>query len=119
MRSRRSDSSNLLKKYNKMNTTSSVIWIISGLGVLAFGIYFKEIFEIIFGIFALIYGINNLRSRNKKLSSIARSEKGKLNFLVIAIVIFSLVNPIGNLGVIYDLYKRDFALRGGFDEKED
>jgi len=31
--------------------------------------------------------------------------------------VFSLVNPIGNIPVIYDLYKRDYILRGGFDEK--
>ncbi|MBM0046037.1 hypothetical protein [Anaerococcus sp. mt242] len=117
MRRKRSENLDLLKKYNKMQTISSVIWILAGIGVLVFGIYYKEIFEIIFGILAFIYGIAVLRIRNVSLGAIARSERKRLNILVIAIVVFSLVNPIGNIPVIYDLLKRDYVLRGGFDEK--
>ncbi len=118
MRKRRSGNTNLLKKYNRMKTTSSVIWSLAGIGVLAFGIYYKEIFEIVFGILALLYGLASLRTRRlSSLSAIARSEKSRLNFLVLAIVIFSLVNPIGNIPVIYELYKRDYVIKGGFDEK--
>ncbi|WP_297281787.1 hypothetical protein [uncultured Anaerococcus sp.] len=118
MRNKRSENTNLLKKYNRMKTTSSVIWIICGAGVLAFGIYYKEIFEIIFGILAMLYGIASLRTRRlTSLAAISRSEKRRLNFLAISIVVFSLVNPIGNIAVIYELYKRDYALKGGFDEK--
>ena len=117
MRRKRSGNLDLLRKFNKMQTISSVIWILAGIGVLAFGIYYKEIFEIVFGILASLYGIGVLRNKNVSLNAIARREKSKLNFLILAIVVFSLVNPIGNIPVIYDLYKRDYVIRGGFDEK--
>jgi|GEM_PF-1057961 hypothetical protein len=118
MRRRKSENTNLLKKYNKMKTISSVIWILSGISILAFGIYYKEIFELIFGILAFFYGLASLRTRRlTSLAAIARSERRRLNFLVICIVVFSLVNPIGNIAVIFDLYKRDYAIKGGFDEK--
>ena len=116
MRRNRHKSIDLLKKYNKMRTASSILWILAGLGVLAFGIYYKEIFEIVFGSLAFIYGLAVLRISNVSLNSIARRERNRLNFLILAIVIFSLVNPIGNIPVLYDLYKRDRVLRGGFDE---
>lgn len=118
MRRRKSENTNLLKKYNKMKTISSVIWILSGISILAFGIYYKEIFELIFGILAFFYGLASLRTRRlTSLAAVARSERRRLNFLVICIVVFSLVNPIGNIAVIFDLYKRDYAIKGGFDEK--
>ena len=118
MRRRKSENTNLLKKYNKMKTISSVIWILSGISMLAFGIYYKEIFELIFGILAFFYGLASLRTRRlTSLAAISRSERRRLNFLVICIVVFSLVNPIGNIAVIFDLYKRDYAIKGGFDEK--
>jgi hypothetical protein len=118
MRRRKSENTNLLKKYNKMKTISSVIWILSGISILAFGIYYKEIFELIFGILAFFYGLASLRTRRlTSLAAISRSERRRLNFLVICIVVFSLVNPIGNIAVIFDLYKRDYAIKGGFDEK--
>lgn len=117
MRRKRNANIDLLRKFNKMQTISSVIWILSGLGVLAFGIYYREIFEIVFGIFAILYGIGVFKNRNVSLNAIARREKKRLNFLILAIVVFSLVNPLGNIAVIYDLYKRDFVIRGGFDEK--
>lgn len=118
MRRRKSENTNLLKKYNKMKTISSVIWILSGISILAFGIYYKEIFELIFGILAFFYGLASLRTRRlTSLAAISRSERRRLNFLVICIVVFSLVNPIGNIAIIFDLYKRDYAIKGGFDEK--
>lgn len=117
MRRTRRDSSNLLKKYNSMKKISSLLWGITGLGVLGFGIYFREIFEIVFGILAIIYGIYNYRMRLTSHLAIARVEKNKLSFLALAIVVFSLVNPIGNIAVIFDLFKRDFVINGGFDEK--
>lgn len=113
----RRDSSNLLKKYNKIKTTSAILWVLAGLGVLGFGIYYREIFEIIFGSLAIIYGIYTKRLRNASLTSITRYEKNRLSFLAAGIVIFSLVNPIGNIPIIFDLFKRDRVLRGGFDEK--
>lgn len=117
MRANRRENSNLLKKYNSRKKTSSIIWILAGLGVLGFGIYYREIFEIVFGVLASIYGLHNLRMRITSLNSIARLERNKLSFLALGIVIFSLVNPIGNIPILYDLFKRDYVLRGGFDEK--
>lgn len=111
-------SSNLLIKYNKKKIISTVIWVLTGLGVLGFGIYYREVFEIVFGILAALYGLLNLRTRVNSTNAIARREKSKLSFLCLCIVIYSLVNPLVNLAVIYDLYKRDFVIRGGFDEKE-
>lgn len=118
MRSRNRENSNFIKKYNQKKKISSSIWAISGLFVLGFGIYYREVFEIVFGILAIIFAFLNLRSRLTSISSITRLEKGRLKLLAVFIVIFSLVNPIGNIAVIYDLFKRDFAINGGFDEKE-
>ncbi len=117
MRAKKRDNSNLLKKYNSKKKASSILWALSGLAVLGFGIYYREIFEIVFGTLAIIYAIYNHRTRVTSLAGIARIEKNKLTFLALAIVIFSLVNPIGNIPVIYDLFKRDQVMRGGFDEK--
>ena len=33
------------------------------------------------------------------------------------LVVYSLVNPLGNIAIIFDLFKRDYAIRGDFDEK--
>ena len=117
MSRKRRNNTNLLKQYNKMKSTSAILWVLAGLSVLGFGIYYREIFEIVFGVFAILYGIHTYRSRNASLSSISRYERNKLSFLALAIIIFSLVNPIGNIPVIFDLFKRDRVLKGGFDEK--
>ena len=105
-----------LKKYNKINLISSVIWILMGLGIVAFGFYYKEIFEKIFGILAVIIGIASLRARKKK-AAIKNYETKRLPVLMALLVIYSLVNPLGNIAIIFDLYKRDFVMRGDFDEK--
>ena len=34
-----------------------------------------------------------------------------------ALVIYSLVNPLGNIAIMFDLYKRDYVITGDFDEK--
>ncbi len=108
---------NQIKRYNKLKKTSSILWILGGLAVLGFGIYYMEIFEIVFGIFALVYALINLRSKSYSLQSIKRIERNKISFIVSFIIIYSLVNPLGLLGLIYDLYKRDLVLlSGGFDE---
>lgn len=117
MTNRRRENSNLLKKYNSLKSKSAIIWTLCGIGIFAFGIYYSEIFEIVFGILALIYGIYSYRTRHNSLSGICRIERNKLSFLAASIVIFSLVNPIGNIAVIYDLFKRDYVIKGGFDEK--
>ena len=117
MRRRNRDESNILKKYNNMKKISSILWILAGLGVLGFGIYFREIFELVFGLFAIVYGLYTIKTMLTSTTAIVRAEKNKLSFLSLAIVIFSLVNPLGNIPVIYDLFKRDFVINGGFDEK--
>ena len=117
MRRNTHDRSNLLKKYNSMKKISILLWVATGLAVLGFGIYFMETFEIVFGILAVIYGIYSHRTKLTSRLAIARVEKNKLSFLALAIVIFSLVNPIANIAVIFDLFKRDFVINGGFDEK--
>ena len=114
---RASDSS--LKKYNSMKKTSAFLWILTGLGVFAFGVYFRELFELIFGMAAVIYGIYNHKTSLESLTAIARIEKNKLSFLSLCIIIYSLVNPLANIAVIYDLWKRDYVINGGFDEKKD
>lgn len=105
-----------VKKYNKLNLISSVIWILMGACIVAFGFYYKEILEKIFGIMAVIIGIGTLRARKKK-SAIKNYESRRLTVLMAFLVIYSLVNPLGNIAIIFDLYKRDFVMRGDFDEK--
>nr|WP_072536999.1 hypothetical protein [Anaerococcus mediterraneensis] len=105
-----------LRKYNIYKRISSILWILTGLGVLAFGIYYREIFELIFGPLAIILGLFNLITR-KKEKTIRTYEKKRLGFLSLGLVIYSLVNPLCNLAIIFDLYKRDWVMRGGLDEK--
>lgn len=87
-----------------------------GLGIVAFGFYYKEILEKIFGILAIIIGIASLRARKKKVA-IKNYETRRLTVLMALLVIYSLVNPLGNIAIIFDLYKREFVMRGDFDEK--
>ena len=117
MKDRRRENSNLLKKYNSLKAKSALVWALSGIGIFAFGIYYSEIFEIAFGLLAVIYAIYTYRTRHNSLGGIYRIERNKLIFLAAAIVVFSLVNPIGNIAVIFDLFKRDYVIKGGFDEK--
>lgn len=105
-----------LKKYNKINLISSIIWILAGIGIIAFGFYYREILEKIFGILAVVIGIGSLRARRKK-TAIKIYEKRRLTGLMGLLVIYSLVNPLGNIAIIFDIYKREYALRGDFDEK--
>lgn len=105
-----------IKKYNRLNLISSIIWILMGLGIVAFGIYYREILEKIFGILAILIGIGTLRARKKK-SAIKIYETKRLTILMAALVIYSLVNPLGNIAIMFDLYKRDYVITGDFDEK--
>lgn len=107
-----------LKIYNKLNKISSFLWIILGLGIIGFGIYYKEIFEKIFGAFAILIGINRLRNRFNKTISIKKYELGRIYFLSLMLIIYSLVNPLANIAILFDIYKRDWVIRGGLDEKE-
>ena len=104
---------NVIKKYNSLVKLSSLLWFLSGVGVLAFGLYFMEIFEIVFGIFGMVYAISNLKNKNYSQASIRRVELNKLSFIVVFIIVYSLVNPIGNIPLLFDLYKRDTVLNGG------
>lgn len=75
MRRKKRDGDNSLKKYNSMKKISTILWILTGLGVLAFGIYFREIFEIVFGIAGVIYGIYNHRTKITSLTAVYRDRK--------------------------------------------
>lgn len=105
-----------LKKYYKINIASSIIWILMGVGIIGFGFYYKEILEKIFGIFAIIIGILSISTKRKPLA-IKRYEDRRIYALAGLLVIYSLVNPLGNIAIIFDIFKRDFALRRDFDEK--
>ena len=105
-----------LKKYNRLKLISSVIWVLTGIGIVVFGFYYREIFEKIFGILGILIGIASLRARKKK-SAIKIYETKRLTKLMALLVIYSLVNPLGNIAIIFDLYKRDYVITGGFDEK--
>lgn len=115
MKRRKKNSS--LKKYNKLNKISSLIWVLAGLGIFGFGIYYMEIFEKIFGVVAAIYGLVSL-STSKSPAAIKKSEEGRLAFLGLLLIIYSLVNPLGNIAILFDIYKRDWVIRGGLDEKK-
>ena len=106
-----------LKTYRQKNNLSTLIWFLTGAGVLVFGIYFKEIFEIIGGIFLMLIAIIKFITRKiNKIYTIFKQEREKLKYLLIVILAFSLINPIGILGPIFDIVKRDWVLGGGLDE---
>lgn len=105
-----------LKKYYKINITSSIIWILMGIGIIGFGIYYKEILEDIFGALGILIGILTLGSRKKPIA-IKRYEERRLLVLAGLLVIYSLVNPLGNIAILFDLFKRDFVMRRDFNEK--
>ncbi|WP_311491493.1 hypothetical protein [uncultured Anaerococcus sp.] len=105
-----------LKKYYKINIASSMIWILVGAGIVGFGFYYKEILEKIFGAFAILIGIISIPSKRKP-RLIKSYEDRRIFVLAGLLVIYSLVNPLGNIAIIFDLFKRDFALRRNFDEK--
>lgn len=106
-----------LNIYKRKNRFSQIIYIISALGVMAFGIYYREIFEILGAILLLALAINkNFKLGTKKLSTVAR-EKNKLKSLTFFILVFSLINPLGIIPLIYDLYLRDWVINGGLNEE--
>ena len=105
-----------LRKYYKINLTSSIIWILMGVGIVGFGFYYKEIYEKIFGLLAILIGILSINTR-KKPKAIRHYEEKRLNLLASLLVVYSLVNPLGNIAILFDIYKRDFVIRGKFDEK--
>lgn len=106
------------ESYRRKQILSSILYLLSGLGVLGFGIYFMEIFELVGGVLLVIVSLMQFSSSKKRYKEklIEKKERAKLKFLVLAIGVYSLVNPIGIIPVLYDLYKRDFAMRGDFDE---
>ena len=107
---------NDLRKYYKINIASSIIWILAGIGIIAFGIYYKEILEKVFGGLAILIGFLTLRAR-KKPAAIRIYEERRLLILAGLLVIYSLVNPLGNIAILFDLFKRDFVMRGDFHDK--
>lgn len=105
-----------LRKYYKLNIASSIIWILAGAGIIAFGIYYKEILEKVFGALAILIGFLTLRAR-KKPAAIRIYEERRLLVLAGLLIIYSLVNPLGNIAILFDLFKRDFVMRGDFNDK--
>ena len=112
---RRKKNSDLRKDY-KINIASSIIWILMGIGIIGFGFYYRESLEKIFGALAILVGIISINTR-KKPAAIKRYEEKRLLTLAGLLVIYSLVNPLGNIAILFDLFKRDFALRRKLDEK--
>lgn len=106
------------KLYNKKVAISSLLYFLAGMGVLAFGIYFMEIFELLGGSILILFSLIQFAGKNRRRNAqaIIKRERDKLKFLFLAIVAFSLINPIGILPALYDLYKRDWVMRGGLDE---
>lgn len=107
------------KLYRKKKVISSLLRLLAGLGVLSFGLYFMDIFELIGGGVLILISLISFQGINKKINPrlLVRKERDRLKYLALDIIAFSLINPIGVLPAIYDLYKRDFVMRGGFDEK--
>lgn len=107
--------------YRKKMTVSSILWLLCGLCVLGFGIYFREIFELVGGAFLILFSLAQFSGKNRRIrpKTLIKREENRLKFLIVAIVLFSLINPIGILPALYDLFKRDWVMRGGLNEKKD
>lgn len=100
-----------------MNLASSILWIILGAAIIGFGIYYRENFEKVFGAFAIIQGLISLRPKRTP-DRIKRYEKSRLIAIAAMLVVYSLVNPLGNIALIFDIFKRDWVLRGGLGGKD-
>ncbi len=107
-----------LKTYNTKNKIEYFLYFLSAICVFAFGIYYKEGFEIAGGIFLLLRGIYLIKTNNKSTASILRNEKKGLYFKLLMIMAFSLINPIGILPFLYEIKKRDWVINGGLDEEK-
>ncbi|MDD7463174.1 MAG: hypothetical protein SOW41_00805 [Anaerococcus sp.] len=106
------------KLYKEKMTLSSILWLLAGLGVLGFGIYYMEIFELVGGSLLILFSLIQFagKNRSRKTKHLVKRERDKLKYLCLEIIAFSLINPIGVLPALYDLYKRDWVMRGGLDE---
>lgn len=119
-KTRRKDTRNEILYKRKM-TISSILWLLCGLCVLGFGIYFREIFELVGGGLLILFSLAQFSGKNRRIrpKTLVKREEGKLKFLSFSIAIFSLINPIGIIPALYDLFKRDWVMRGGLNEEKD
>ncbi|MCI5839718.1 MAG: hypothetical protein SOZ89_04790 [Peptoniphilaceae bacterium] len=96
-----------------MSKISSILRLISSIAVGGFGVYFREYFEIVLCILGVIASIAKFNQKFDLISLrvIKNKENSKFFILMSLIVIYSLINPIGLIAVIYDIYKRDFFIK--------
>lgn len=106
------------KKYNTKNKITYFLYFLSAICVFAFGLYYKEGFELGGGIFLFLRGIYLIKTNNKSAGSIIRNEKKGLSIKLILISAFSLINPLGTLPFLYEIKKRDWVINGGLDEEK-
>ncbi|MDD7383199.1 MAG: hypothetical protein PUG22_02415 [Peptoniphilaceae bacterium] len=99
--------------YRRMSKISSILRLISSIAVGGFGVYFREYFEIVLCILGVIASIAKFNQKFDLISLrvIKNKENSKFFILMSLIVIYSLINPIGLIAVIYDIYKRDFFIK--------
>ncbi|MDU2828923.1 MAG: hypothetical protein E7C03_00405 [Anaerococcus sp.] len=106
------------KKYNTKNKITYFLYFLSAICVFAFGLYYKEGFELGGGIFLFLRGLYLIKTNNKEKGSIIRNEKKGLSIKLLLVLAFSLINPIGTLPFLYEIKKRDWIINGGLDEEK-
>ncbi|MDO4593809.1 MAG: hypothetical protein Q4B52_00390 [Tissierellia bacterium] len=102
-----------INTYALKTKVSSILWLLSGISILSFGLYFWEYFEITSGIISIVISI--IKFTNKvtvhKVDRINKFENRSIHLYMFLIVFFSLVNPIGIIPIIFDIYRREYTLR--------
>lgn len=106
------------KKYNTKNKITYILYFLSAICVFAFGLYYKEGFELGGGIFLFLRRLYLIKTNNKEKGSIIRNEKKGLSIKLLLVLAFSLINPIGTLPFLYEIKKRDWIINGGLDEEK-
>lgn len=109
------------EKYTGMRTNSAIIRMICGGLIFLTGLYFRSRVELFSGLVAIIFSLVKLKNI-KRVVNVAvekRRERESLKLIVVLLIYFSIVNPLGVVALSYDLFKRDRVLNGGLDEKED
>lgn len=107
-----------LRIYNRKNKITYFLYFLSAILVFAFGLYYREIFELVGGGFLAFRSFYLMNRHRANISSLIRFEKRKLSFLLLMIFFFSLINPIGILPFIMEIRKRDWVINGGLDEEK-
>ncbi|MDY3005534.1 hypothetical protein HV819_11030 [Anaerococcus sp. AGMB00486] len=107
-----------LRNYNKKNKIMYFLYFLSSISVFAFGLYYREVLELVGGVFLALRCIYLMNRHRANTSSLIRFERRKLSFLLLMIIIFSLINPIGILPFIMEIGKRDWVINGGLNEEK-